>query len=108
MFVLAPMASARSSNPARTCTRPLLSFLLLLAMVWVPALRAQDSSEKKALSIAEYQLWRSISGAQISPNGEWVSWTYSPMRGDDTLHVVNPSTGAEHVVPFGIRCGVLG
>ena len=57
-------------------------------------------NQKKALTIAEYQLWRSISGAQISPDGEWVSWTYSRVRGDDTLHVVRPGTDSEHVVPF--------
>jgi dipeptidyl aminopeptidase/acylaminoacyl peptidase len=100
MSVLAPTVSARSFSPARSWTRPLLSLLLFLALVPAPALQAQESGEKKALSIAEYQLWRSISGARISPNGEWVSWTYSPMRGDDTLHVVNPGTDAEHVVPF--------
>ncbi len=100
MSVLFPAVSARDSSQTRSWIRPLLSLLLLLAMVWVPALQAQESGEKKALSIAEYQLWRSISGAQISQNGEWVSWTYSFMRGDDTLHVVNPGTDAEHVVPF--------
>lgn len=48
--------------------RPLL-LLLLLAALPAPKVQAQESGEKKILSIAEYRLWRSISGAQISPDG---------------------------------------
>jgi dipeptidyl aminopeptidase/acylaminoacyl peptidase len=66
----------------------------------VGPLAAQDSGQKRPLPIAEYRLWRSISGAVLSPDGQWVAWSYSRVRGDDTLHVVNLDSQAEHVVPL--------
>jgi len=81
--------------------RPVLLFALTLALggaAAVPA-DAQESTQKEALSIAEYKLWRSISGSTISPDGDWAAWSYARIRGDDTLHVVNLGTDAEHVVP---------
>jgi len=61
---------------------------------------AQDVGRKDALSIAEYKIWRTISGSSISPDGNWAAWSYSRVRGDDTLHVVNLNSDAEHVVPL--------
>ncbi len=39
-------------------------------------------------------------GLTISPDGNWVAWSYTRVRGDDTLHVVNLGSEAEHVVPL--------
>jgi dipeptidyl aminopeptidase/acylaminoacyl peptidase len=63
--------------------------------------QAQASPERRPLTIAEYRLWRSISGAEISPDGRWAAWTYSLERGDDTLHVASLDSDAKHVVPLG-------
>lgn len=54
--------------------------------VSVTPLAAQDGG-KRPLEIADYQLWRTIQGAELSADGRWVSWTYSRVRGDDTLSV---------------------
>jgi dipeptidyl aminopeptidase/acylaminoacyl peptidase len=82
----------------------LITTVLALALIGplLPGqpLEAQEPEEKRALSIAEYKLWRTISGATISPDGNWVAWSYSRVRGDDTLHVVNLQNEAEHVVPL--------
>jgi dipeptidyl aminopeptidase/acylaminoacyl peptidase len=98
MSFFRPTDSVRRASAAI----PWLSSLVLLLSLgsWPSTLRAQETTEKKPLTIAEYQLWRSISGAQISPDGEWVSWTYSRVRGDDTLHVVRLDSETEHTVPY--------
>lgn len=54
---------------------------------------------KRSLRIADYRLWRSIEDESISDDGRWVAWTYSRVRGDDTLKVRNVETAVEHVVP---------
>jgi dipeptidyl aminopeptidase/acylaminoacyl peptidase len=62
---------------------------------------AQAAPEKRPLTIAEYRMWRSISGAEISPDGRWAAWTYTLERGDDTLHVAALDSDTGHVVPLG-------
>ena len=74
--------------------------LALAAAVGSPALSGQDG-EKRPLPIADYKLWRSISGSGISADGAWVGWTYGRVRGDDTLHVSHLESDRTHVVPLG-------
>jgi hypothetical protein len=64
-------------------------------------LHTQETEAKKPLTIAEYKLWRTVSGSTLSPDGEWAAWTYSRVRGDDTLHVVSLDSEAEHIIPLG-------
>ncbi|MEM7416120.1 MAG: prolyl oligopeptidase family serine peptidase [Gemmatimonadota bacterium] len=63
----------------------------------VSPLAAQDS-DKRPLEIADYQLWRTIQGAELSADGRWVSWTYSRVRGDDTLSVREVDGARRHEV----------
>lgn len=73
---------------------------LALLAVGTPALQAQDG-EKRPLEIADYHLWRTIEGAQISDDGAWVSWSYSRVRGDDTLTVHSIEDERRHTVARG-------
>lgn len=59
---------------------------------------AQADGGRRTLTIADYAEWRSISGSQISDDGRWVAWSYSRVRGDDTLHVRSLESQAAHVV----------
>ena len=59
---------------------------------------AQSDGGKRALEIADYAQWRTISGSQISDDGRWVAWTYSRVRGDDTLHVKALDSDVAHVI----------
>ncbi len=79
-------------------TPALLGALLTTCLLAAP-IAAQDASEKRPLTIADYQLWRTVSGSQISNDGRWVSWTYSRVRSDDELHVHSLDTGVTHTVP---------
>jgi len=98
MYALSSQALSCRLAQARSQLMRLLVLASLLSVLPVSQAQAQPS-EKQPLSIAEYQLWRSISGTAISPGGKWAAWTYTRIRGDDSLHVVKLNTDAEHVVP---------
>jgi hypothetical protein len=72
--------------------------LSLLALVVVPfAARAQ----KKVLTQADWDRWRSIQGATLSNDGKWLAYTLSPQVGDGEF-VVRSTTGTqEYRVPVG-------
>ena len=63
-----------------------------------PPAGAPEATRAKAIPIADYARWRSIQGATISANGEWVAWSYAQVRRDDVLNVRNITTGKEHTV----------
>ncbi|MFY0591918.1 prolyl oligopeptidase family serine peptidase [Roseivirga sp.] len=42
---------------------------------------------KKALNLEDYKIWNSIRNTVLSPNGEWMTYTYAPNEGDATLHI---------------------
>jgi dipeptidyl aminopeptidase/acylaminoacyl peptidase len=92
-------APRRYHSPAALILRSLV-LVLLLSIPTGPRIHAQEASEKPPLTIADYQLWRTISGANISPDGAWAAWSYSRVRGDDTLHIVELDSDGEHVVPL--------
>ena len=79
--------------------------ILTLASLAAHALPAQAAAqaniEARPLSIADYALWRSISGSTISADGRWAAWTYQRERSDDTLHVRALDSGRAHVVALG-------
>jgi dipeptidyl aminopeptidase/acylaminoacyl peptidase len=92
-------APRRYHSPAALILRSLV-LVLLLSIPTGPRIHAQEASEKPPLTIADYQLWRTISGADISPDGAWAAWSYSRVRGDDTLHIVELDSDGKHVVPL--------
>ncbi|MDE0898289.1 MAG: prolyl oligopeptidase family serine peptidase [Longimicrobiales bacterium] len=71
---------------------------VLTAVVGAPSLFAQ-AVDKRPLEIADYRLWRTIEGVAISDDGRWTAWTYSKVRGDDTLAVRSLDTDARHDIP---------
>ena len=74
--------------------------LLFVALLTIPGgLQAQEA-DKRALQIEDYARWRSISGATISPDGDWVAWSYARVRGDDTLTVRAVDGSDSRTVPF--------
>jgi ABC-type transport system substrate-binding protein len=59
---------------------------------------------KKALTIGDYTKWRSIEGAEISPDGKWVAYALRfmntlPAESKPVLHVVNLDTNQDIEVP---------
>ena len=104
------MNRLRSRGPAR------LPFVLagLLALASPPAARAQDAAPaaherapdgKKVLTLADYPSWKRINAAAISNDGRWVTYTYAPNEGDDTLFVQQVDGDKRYTVPVGSAAG---
>ena len=63
-----------------------------------------SASGKKPLTIADYSRWRSIEGAEISPDGKWVAYALRftntlPTESKPLLHLVNLDTNQDIEVP---------
>ena len=89
----------------RFVTGLLLSLMLPLAQA-----RAQDGAastpagSRKPLTIADYSRWRSIEGAELSPDGKWVGYTLRytntlPADSRPSLHLKNLDTNLDIEVP---------
>ncbi len=87
----------RTSLRGPTGLAGLLILTLLSTLAAVEPAAAQD---RRPLQISDYASWRSISGRAISPDGEWVAWSYGRIRGDDTLHVRQVDGSTDHEVAF--------
>lgn len=61
---------------------------------------AQDSG-KRPMQIKDYALFRSITGATYSNDGNWFVYGLRTPQADDTLHVKNLSTDSVSLVPMG-------
>ncbi len=79
-----------------TNTRAHWSVALLLSLAPL-AVHAQ----KKALTQADWDRWRSIQGTAISADGKWVAYTLSPQVGDGEFVVRSTSGPTEYRVPVG-------
>lgn len=75
-----------------------LSSLLVAVIALSAAPALAQSTDRRPLEIADYQLWRTIQGAEISDDGRWAAWTYSKVRMDDTLVVANLDDGTRHEI----------
>jgi dipeptidyl aminopeptidase/acylaminoacyl peptidase len=78
-----------------------LAVAALLAFAPAVAVRAQqnaggvapqgavkhDPLAKKVLGLADVGRWKRIGAAALSPDGKWMTYTYTPNEGDDTLFV---------------------
>jgi dienelactone hydrolase len=73
--------------------------LLALALA-APAALAQPAG-KKPITQDTYDLWRTISGTQVSADGKWVAYTLSPVVGNGELVVRATAGAAEYRAPRG-------
>ena len=76
--------------------RALGECLLATLIFATPAL-----SQKKALTQADWDRWRSIQGATLSNDGKWVAYTLSPQVGDGEFVVRSTTSQTEYRVPVG-------
>jgi len=91
------MPSSRTV-PMRTTARRFILACVASAPLLAPA---NASAQKKALTQADWDRWRSIQGATLSNDGRWVAYTLSPQVGDGEF-VVHSTTGTtEYRVPVG-------
>ena len=71
--------------------------LFLVSLFVAPAAHAQ----KKALTQADWDKWRSIQGASLSNDGKWAAYTLAPQVGDGEFVVRSTSGDTEYRVPVG-------
>ena len=80
--------------------RPLRFIAALLLAAPAPALTAQGTP-KKVLTQADWDHWKSISGAVLSNDGRWAAYTLIPQVGDGELVVRSTQVNTEYRVPRG-------
>lgn len=77
-----------------------LVFVLAFAM-GMSFLDAQEapSPGKKILNLEDYPRWKRIESASISPDGNWVTFSYRPNDGDATLYVKSLTSDKIYEIP---------
>jgi hypothetical protein len=88
----------------RLPVKKLLIAVFALAL-FTPSLTAQN---KKVLSLADYGPWKRITSAVMSDDGRWVSYTYSPNDGDDTMVVKQFDGATSYTISSGSGGGARG
>ncbi len=78
-------------------TKQRLAASLTLALAIPVAAHAQ----KKALTQADWDIWKSINAPALSPDGKWAAYTLIPQVGDGELVIRSTSGSTEYRVPRG-------
>ncbi len=100
----------------RYLTRAALALALAIALLPAsPAAIGQAQSAapattaapdgKKVLTLADYGPWKRITQTAISDDGKWVTYTYSPNDGDETLFVKQLDGDKLYTIPIGSAGG---
>lgn len=76
--------------------------LALLLVLVAPAARAQQGQRR--LTQADWDIWKSIVGTAVSPDGQWVAYSITPQVGDGEL-VIRSTTSATE---YRVRRGYIG
>ena len=77
--------------------------LLGLLVATTDPLAAQPTPAKKALTHADYEIWRTATGVTLSKDGKYVAYTLFPAEGDGEVIVRHIPSGKEHKVARGGR-----
>jgi dipeptidyl aminopeptidase/acylaminoacyl peptidase len=73
-----------------------LAFTLVLAGQTAPLI-----AQQKVLTLDDYAAWSRITNVELSPDGHWMTFAYSPNDGDATLHVRALDGTEEHTATNG-------
>src|SRR5689334_12881057 len=60
-----------------------------------------DPGTKKVLGLADIGRWKRIDNAALSADGVWMTYTYTPNEGDDTLFVRQLGGTRLYTIPVG-------
>jgi dipeptidyl aminopeptidase/acylaminoacyl peptidase len=73
-------------------------FALLLLVAFLPA---SASAQKRALTQADWDIWKSISGPTITRDGKWAVYSLAPQVGDGELVIRSTNNSTEYRIPRG-------
>jgi dipeptidyl aminopeptidase/acylaminoacyl peptidase len=65
--------------------------------------RQQAATDKRPITHQDYDSWRSIQASQISRDGKFVAYAFTPQDGDGEIVVRNVASGVEWRAPRGYR-----
>ncbi len=74
---------------------------LTLVLCFVAPVLAGQTAPKRALTQADWDHWRLISGAALSNDGRWAAYTLIPQVGDGELVIRSTQSSTEYRVPRG-------
>ncbi|MDQ3278831.1 MAG: prolyl oligopeptidase family serine peptidase [Bacteroidota bacterium] len=74
--------------------------LLLSLLVTAFSFSGMFAQTKKNLTQADYGKWQTLSTTDLSPNGEWLLYSVMIQEDNDTLFVVNRTSGKTFKLPF--------
>ena len=75
--------------------------LRLFALVALFLAPASVYAQKRALTQADWDIWKSITGAAISNDGKWAAYSLAPLVGDGDLVIRSTSSNTEYRIPRG-------
>jgi dipeptidyl aminopeptidase/acylaminoacyl peptidase len=76
---------------------------VFVALALIFSLTASIAQTKRPLQHTDYDAWRSISGQQLSPDGNFLVYGLFPQEGDGEVVIRNLKTGIEWRHPGGAR-----
>jgi dipeptidyl aminopeptidase/acylaminoacyl peptidase len=93
----------RSPQAGRVQLRKKIVALFVLALFLSTSVFAQQTVQKRPLTHADYDSWRSIQGQALSRDGKFLAYALVPQDGDGEMVVRNLATGAEWRHPRGAQ-----
>src|SRR5665213_1977933 len=78
-----------------------LPFRRALPLLLAAAAGLSAQSAKKPITQDVYDSWKTIAGSSLSPDGQWVAFTHSPVVGDGDVVVRSTRSATEWRYPRG-------
>lgn len=69
------------------------------SVVLLAAHAVAAQSDLRPLPVEDYDRWRTLESTELSPDGEWMTFTYGHRVIEDTLQVLNLSDESVHEIP---------
>ena len=80
---------------------PRLSAGVLLAFVALGPALSTLGAQKKPITQDTYDIWNTIGGSSLSPDGQWLAYTLSPVIGNGNVVVRSTKSATEWTYPRG-------
>src|SRR5688572_11192059 len=97
----APNRTLIASFPPHSCRDHPMTVLRRVVFLSAFCLPLAAEAQKPALTQADWDRWKSISGAALTNDGKWAAYSIAPLVGDGELVIRSTSGTTEYRVPRG-------